>query len=66
MRFMLAFRSQSELEALVGCVRRAMPRTFKRMQPALLTPRERKIRTEKLQGGQLTLGHSLLCQAIDN
>ena len=51
MRFMLVFRAQDELEALVGCVGRAMPRTLKRIQPRRLTRHEREIRTEKLQGG---------------
>ena len=51
LRFMLAFRAQDELEALVGCVGRAMPRTLKRIQPRRLTRHEREIRTEKLQGG---------------
>ena len=57
---MPAFRAQSELEALVGCVGRAMPGTFQRIQPELLTRRERKMRTEKLEGGNLIREHSLV------
>ena len=56
---MLPFRALEELEPLVGSVRRAWLPTFKRIQPELLTRRERQMRTEKLQGGSLILNHSL-------
>ena len=56
---MLAFRAQDELEALVGCVVRALLWTFQRIQPELLTPREREMRTEKLTSGELIMKHTL-------
>ena len=56
---MLAFRAQDELEALVGCVGRALLRTFQRIQPELLTPREHEMRTEKLESGNLIIRHTL-------
>ena len=63
---MLPFRALEELEPLVGSVRRAWLPAFKRIQPELLTRRERQMRTEKLQGGSLILNHSLFCDSGQN
>ena len=56
---MLAFRAQDELEALVGCVGRALLWTFQRIQPEPLTPREREMRAEKPTSGELIMKHTL-------
>ena len=60
MRLMMVFRAQDELEALVGCVGRALLQTVQRTQPEVLTRREREIRTEKLESGKLIMKHTLL------